>query len=78
MTVDWSEFSALYNYFSSAKKCAVVGIIVGQFLNNLVKIEIEKADNIHIIGHSLGAHVSGYAGKSFARNNKKKIQRITG
>lgn len=31
--------------------------------------------HIHIIGHSLGAHVAGFAGKSHKR---ERYQRITG
>lgn len=78
MTVDWTEFAAVYNYFGAANKCAVVGIIVGQFFNNLVNLEIEEADNIHFIGHSLGAHVAGYAGRTFYDTSTNKIARITG
>lgn len=78
MTVNWTEFAAVYNYFSAANKCAVVGIIIGQFFNNLIKLEIEKADNTHFIGHSLGAHVAGHAGRTFYDITKNKIARITG
>jgi len=78
MTVDWTAFSVYNNYFKSAKKCAMVGIIVGQFFDNLVKFGIEIPDNIHFIGHSLGAHVAGFGGRTFFAVNKNKIGRITG
>lgn len=78
MTVDWTEFSVYQNYLKSAKKCAIVGIIVGQFFGNLVKFGIECPKNIHFVGHSLGAHVAGIGGRTFFEVNKNKIGRITG
>ncbi|KFM63671.1 Pancreatic triacylglycerol lipase, partial [Stegodyphus mimosarum] len=33
---------------------------------------------VHIIGHGLGAHASGYAGKWFQNRQKEVIDRITG
>jgi len=35
-------------------------------------------DSFHIVGFSLGAQVSGYAGKRFQDITKKKVARITG
>lgn len=37
-----------------------------------------RAENIHIIGHSLGAHIAGFAGKMYEKLTKTKIARITG
>ncbi|XP_023297505.2 vitellogenin-1-like [Lucilia cuprina] len=36
------------------------------------------AENIHLIGHSLGAHIVGYAGRYFSEYTGEKIARITG
>lgn len=33
---------------------------------------------MHLIGHSLGAHVSGFAGKTFEKLTGYQIDRITG
>lgn len=33
---------------------------------------------MHLIGHSLGAHVSGFAGKTFKKLTGYQIDRITG
>lgn len=34
--------------------------------------------NIHIVGHSLGAHMAGFCGKTFQELTGKKIGHITG
>jgi len=36
------------------------------------------ADKLHVIGHSLGAHVSGFIGKKYQELTGKKLPRITG
>ena len=35
-------------------------------------------DKIHMVGHSLGGHVLGFAGKKLRLSNHDKIGRITG
>jgi hypothetical protein len=35
-------------------------------------------ESIHVIGHSLGAHISGFTGKYFTTLTGKKLGRITG
>ncbi|KAJ8968060.1 hypothetical protein NQ314_002499 [Rhamnusium bicolor] len=52
-----------------------VGKHYAKFLNYLVEdMDVDPKD-IHLIGHSLGAHVSGFAGRAL---KKGKIARITG
>ena len=41
-------------------------------------IEIVPVDNIHLIGHSLGAHIVGAAGRYFEMKTNMTIPRITG
>lgn len=35
-------------------------------------------ENIHLIGHSLGAHIVGYAGRYFTKLSNQTIPHITG
>lgn len=54
---------------------------VAEFVEFLVDNRFTSLNNIHLIGHSLGAHVSGGAGSLIANQTKyngKKIGRISG
>lgn len=75
--VDWRDpAGALYPV--SAVYTKEVGKYIGEFLvdlNNALNIPFE---NMHLIGHSLGAHISGFAGNHVDKTTKKTIGRITG
>lgn len=75
--IDWRDpAGALYPV--SAVYTKEVGKYVGEFLvdlNNALNIPFE---NMHLIGHSLGAHISGFAGNHVDKTTKKTIGRITG
>ncbi len=60
-------------YTIATANTQVVGIEVARLISMLVKRTGVEADSFHCIGHSLGAHVCGYAGKRI-----KLIGRITG
>ncbi|XP_065365349.1 vitellogenin-1-like [Calliphora vicina] len=63
-------------YTWSAFNTEAVGQIVAQGLIKLNKKV--PADNIHVIGFSLGAHIAGFAARYFEATTGEKIQRITG
>lgn len=48
-----------------------------KFLKFLVATNISSLDKVNIVGHSMGAHIAGLAGKKFPKNSKYgQIQRI--
>ncbi|KAJ8958272.1 hypothetical protein NQ318_017416 [Aromia moschata] len=76
--VDWSSHSKR-NYLHSARGAKKVGEIVGEFIFNLTKSNKKFLRKVHLIGHSLGAQVSGFAGKHIKKLTKGlQIGRITG
>ncbi|KAL1490866.1 hypothetical protein ABEB36_011551 [Hypothenemus hampei] len=70
--VDW-EKAARMPYEFSAESTKFVGNQLGIFIVN----SSAPPDNVHIIGHSLGAHVAGFAGKRYFQETGKKLYRIT-
>ena len=65
-------------YWQSAVNARVVGAQVNVLVSNLINLDIIDVSNFHLVGHSLGAHVMGYAGKDFNLENDFKLPRITG
>ncbi|XP_055386255.1 phospholipase A1-like [Condylostylus longicornis] len=73
IVLDWSSCSKTINYF--AARCCVDN--VGKQLAKLIDILNEKHklkfQQIKLIGHSLGAHVAGFAGKNIKRGKLPSI-----
>lgn len=72
--MDWSEIAGGIDYISIAKKTVDVGACLAQFVEFLVR-NGAQLDDLHMIGHSLGAHVAGFAGAALANGT---VSRITG
>ncbi|XP_043407899.1 pancreatic lipase-related protein 3 [Chelonia mydas] len=72
IAVDWAE-GAKGLYISAVNNIRVVGAEIAYFINTLMKMFRYCPSHIHIIGHSLGAHVAGEAGRRI-----RGIKRITG
>jgi pimeloyl-ACP methyl ester carboxylesterase len=72
LIVDWSKTAALF-YTISRNQVYKVGMYIGEVLKNFFTEKNIQLDSVHLIGHSLGAHVAGNIGKYF----KGKIGRIT-
>ncbi|KAI4461676.1 lipase [Holotrichia oblita] len=70
--VDWSKLGT--TWYSRA----ITNTLEAEFILHLYKISKIDLDNIHILGHSLGAHVAGVAGETIHKRTGKKIGRITG
>ncbi|XP_044262748.1 phospholipase A1-like [Tribolium madens] len=77
IAVDWSEHAKkVYVHASSSTKD--IGHVIGDFILEITKKDPKLLENIHIIGHSLGGHVAGFAGKRVAEKTGRKVGRITG
>lgn len=64
----------LTNYQKAANNTQDVGI---QLANKLIRLNADP-ENTTLIGHSLGAHVSGFAGAEYIRQKNQSINRIIG
>ena len=73
IVVDWSKGNRL-PYTQATANAQIVGIDIAILVNSFIRKGVLIADNVHIIGHSLGAHVAGYAGERIT----PKVGRISG
>ncbi|NXA22727.1 LIPR3 protein, partial [Ibidorhyncha struthersii] len=72
IAVDWED-GAKGTYISAVNNIRVIGAEVAYFLKTLQKLFRYCLCKIHLIGHSLGAHTAGEAGRRI-----QGIRRITG
>ncbi|XP_054708873.1 pancreatic lipase-related protein 2-like [Uloborus diversus] len=70
--VDWSGGNKP-PYYQATANTRVVGAEIALMIQTLEKLKGIKREDCHIIGHSLGSHVAGYAGTRL-----KTLGRITG
>uniref|UniRef100_A0A2C9KRW2 PLAT domain-containing protein n=1 Tax=Biomphalaria glabrata TaxID=6526 RepID=A0A2C9KRW2_BIOGL len=60
--VDWSKGNSP-PYTQATANTRVVGAQIGLLVDELIKKKAMSASDFHLIGHSLGAQISGYAGE---------------
>lgn len=72
--VDWS-YLAKMSYAEAIENTWFVGQFLSHFLDWIILESGLNVDDIHIIGHSLGAHIAGVAGYNVKMG---VIGRITG
>ncbi|XP_059168292.1 inactive pancreatic lipase-related protein 1-like [Physella acuta] len=60
--VDWSGGNKL-PYTQATANTRVVGAQIAQLINQISATVNTPAKDFHVIGHSLGSHISGYAGE---------------
>ncbi|KAM3927592.1 hepatic triacylglycerol lipase [Leptodactylus fuscus] len=73
--LDWLT-SAHAHYAVAVQNARFIGLEIAEFLEWLESSIQFPRSNVHLIGYSLGAHVSGFAGSYI--NGSDKIGRITG
>lgn len=75
IVVDWSLGSRTFDYpKASFIYSPTIGRVIARFIEFLVTSPGVAYDNIYLIGHSLGAHILGIAGK----HTKEKVNTIFG
>lgn len=78
IVIDWGGGSnPPYNQASA--NIRLVGAIAANIIHMIYEeLGLKNLDNVHLIGHSLGAHLSGYIGYYLQKDYKLKPGRITG
>ncbi|XP_034841240.1 phospholipase A1-like [Maniola hyperantus] len=77
VVVDWQRDAANENYLSSASLTMLVAEKVKDMVLSLAFQYQLESRNVHLIGHSLGAHVMGLAGEKL-KDDKFVVARVTG
>ncbi len=70
IALDWSKPAVNLDYFEAAANTKVVGAIVAYLINRLHNVTNADFKSFHLSGHSLGAHVMGFAGASFSASQR--------
>lgn len=71
--VDWEAGASLPNYVRASANTRLIGKQLSFLMKDLVRYKKLELSHVHIIGFSLGAHVSGFAGSELPG-----LKRITG
>ena len=77
VAVDWGGGSGSL-YSQSAANTRLVGLEIAHLIESLVANLGARAEDFHVVGHSLGAHIAGYCGESVIKRGLGKLGRISG
>ena len=77
--IEWYRLANIYNYIEAATNTNRVGAHVGSNLVSKIFMDElgQTSDQIHAIGHSLGAHLVGHIGRAVQAEGKDPIKRVT-
>jgi pancreatic triacylglycerol lipase len=75
ITVDWSVGAGTSNYVTARNRVRDTGAVIAQFIDFLVDVGGMNMNDVYCVGHSLGGHVCGMAGKEEA---PRRINTIVG
>lgn len=76
--VDWGGGSNP-PYTQAVANTRLVGVMAAHVIHMLYReLELPDLDRVHMLGHSLGAHLSGYTGYTLQRDFGLTVGRITG
>ncbi|VVC35767.1 Hypothetical protein CINCED_3A020346 [Cinara cedri] len=75
ISVDWGSISSNRIYMLPVLMTPKIGNLLARIIDNIIDLGLAKLEDIHLIGHSLGAHIAGVCGSSITSG---KIYRITG
>lgn len=77
IVVDWGRGS-IPPYTQAVANIRLVGVITAHIIHMLYEqLNMKNLDNVHMLGHSLGAHLSGYTGYALQKEFGLKMGRIT-
>lgn len=77
IVVDWSNLSRVV-YIEARLHTYIVAKEIKKLLLSLIQDLNVDLSSIHLIGHSMGAQISGSVGQSLRKQTGQKISRISG
>ncbi|XP_015373145.1 PREDICTED: lipase member H-B-like [Diuraphis noxia] len=72
--VDWKQYSTDISYKVATVRAKHIAHDIAKVLKRITYDMTEGIDTLHLIGHSMGAHIVGFVGKELTN----QIPRITG
>ena len=76
-SIDWGDLESWISYPTAAIRTTAVGRHAAGLVQLMVEAGSTLAD-VHLVGHSLGAHVVGFLGKKVQDLGLGKVARVTG
>lgn len=73
VVVDWGAGAQTINYINARNRVGSAGGAVGRMIDFLDAAGLTSFDQVIVVGHSLGAHVAGNAGKQVSRGRISAI-----